>query len=293
MMTVSKVSAGHAGHYYTADMPGQSQLDSQWMGKAANELGVSGPVAPELFKCVIAGQSPDGEPLAQRQGISRRAGIDITFLAPKSVSVAALYHQNRIVLEAHRQAVFVTLSAIEQQAQTRQMRQGKVKFITTGNLVAAAFEHTLNRHNDPQLHTHVVIINATRYRGQWRSFYARKLFQQIKQWGKFYRDKLAAFIIEAGHRLRATEQGFWEIASIPTVVIKLFSKRRSEILDKVGDNASTAQKQYACLTTRPDKKPLPLAELREQWARQIRLVTARQREQARQLSQTEAPDLTR
>ncbi|MEM6453010.1 MAG: MobF family relaxase [Cyanobacteria bacterium P01_D01_bin.105] len=291
MMTVSKVSAGHAGHYYTADMPGQSQLDSQWMGKAANELGVSGPVDPALFKCVIAGKTPNGKPLAQRQGISRRAGIDITFLAPKSVSVEALHHQNSIVLAAHRQAVAVTLSGIEQQAQTRQMRQGKVKFLTTGNLVAAAFEHTLNRHNDPQLHTHVVIINVTRYQGQWRSFYARKLFQQIKRWGKFYRDKLATLIIEAGHQLRATAEGFWEMASIPAAVIKLFSKRRSEILEKVGDNASTVQKQYACLTTRPDKKPLPLAQLRKQWAHQIRIVTARQREQA--MTETQSPDLTR
>ncbi|MEO1396018.1 MAG: MobF family relaxase [Cyanobacteria bacterium J06634_5] len=266
MLTISKSSAGHAAHYYTADNPGQAH--SVWLGLGAKDLGLAGQVDSELFKQVINGTTPQGERLYQRRLISRVDGYDLTLSAPKSVSLIAVWKGDDSVLRAHREAVSQTLKAIEKETQTRKMVSGKVQFITTGNLVAAAFEHTLNRHNDPQLHTHCIIINVTKHQNKWRSFYARKIFQKIKEWGKFYRDRLAEILTKIGHQIRSVGKGFWEIASVPKTIIRTFSRRRAEIIEAVGSDASTAQKQYACLSTRPSKetkKHTTLKRLRQRW----------------------------
>ena len=274
MLTVSKSSAGHASHYYTADNPGQSKTDTIWMGQGAEAMDLAGEVNPELFKQVINGISPEGELLYQRKLISRTDGYDLTFSAPKSVSLLAVWRGDETVLAAHRQAVAHTFKSIEKEAQARMMVNGKIKFLNTKNLVAAAFEHTINRHGDPQLHTHVIVINVTRHRGRWRSFYARKIFQKIKQWGKVYRDRLAQLLVKAGHKLRTAGKEFWEIASMPKAVIKHFSKRRTDIIQKVGADASPAQKQYACLATRPAKRKTPLTKLRQRWNQELKQLTA-------------------
>lgn len=244
------------------------------MGQGTEQLGLAGEVNPEMFKQVISGTSPKGEKLYQRRLISRTDGYDLTFSAPKSVSLLAVWQGDKTVLAAHRQAVAHTFKSIEKEAQARMMVDGKVKFLNTKNLVAAAFEHTINRHGDPQLHTHVIIVNVTRHRDRWRSFYARRIFQKIKHWGKVYRDKLAQILIKAGHKLRSVGKEFWEIASMPKAVIAHFSKRRADIIQKVGADASSAQKQYACLATRPAKKKTPLAKLRQRWSHELKQLTA-------------------
>ncbi len=270
MLTVSKTGASHAAHYYTADTPGQKRADSAWIGKAAVELGLTGQVNPDDFESTINGFSPSGEPLFQRRLISRTDGIDLTFSAPKSVSLLAVWKGSVEILNAHRQAVRETFEKIEQEAQTRIMTGKKVAFHTSKNLVAAMFEHTLNRHNDPQLHTHVVVINTTRYRKRWRSFYARRVFQKIKEWGQYYRDRLAQILQRMGHKLRDRGDGLWEVAAIPVDAIESFSRRRAEIIAIAGPDASSARKQYACLTTRPPKNVQPIERLRERWDREYR-----------------------
>ena len=47
-------------------------------------------------------------------------------------------------------------------AATRVREGGKVDRHQTGNLVVASFRHDTSRAQDPQLHTHNVIMNATR-----------------------------------------------------------------------------------------------------------------------------------
>ena len=276
MLTVSKASAGHASHYYTADNPGQSTLDSEWLGKAAEALELSGSVNPESFKQVISGIAPNGEALYQRRLVSRADGYDLTLSAPKSVSLLAVWKGDAVVRDAHRCAVRETFKQIEQEAQTRMMVDKKVRFIQTGNLAAAAFEHTLSRDNDPQLHTHVVIANVTRYRKKWCSFYARRVFTQIKKWGAFYRKKLSQLLVKAGYKLRAVGKGFWEVASVPPAVIEAFSKRRETIIKMVGESASSAQKQYACLSSRSSKESNSIVKLRKQWTHQVQRLSAAQ-----------------
>lgn len=99
----------------------------------------------------------------------------------------------------------------------------------------------------------------------------------LKGWGELYRTSLAE-LIQAKYRLRATDDGLWELKDMPTSALQLFSSRRQQILDVLGQDPTTAQKQYACLKTRPEKEtPLSLEALREHWhERYARLLSQEQ-----------------
>jgi conjugative relaxase-like TrwC/TraI family protein len=269
MMTLSKASASHAAHYYTEDLPGQNTSDSCWLGKGTVELKLEGVVKPDDFEALLHGNSPTGEPLSQKKRTGTVAAYDLTFSAEKSASVAAVVYESSIVLAAHRWAVTETVRAIEKEVQAREMIGGLVHFTETKNITAATFEHKLSRENDPQLHTHVIVINATKHKGLWRSLYARRIFQKIKEWGQFYRDKMNEALVRAGHELRKAASGVKAISSIPEYVMEYFSKRRKQIIERVGEGATTKQKQYACLSTRKAKQTRPLEALRQQWKSEI------------------------
>ena len=221
------------------------------------------------MKKLIYGYAPNGEPLFQRRTINRTSGYDLTFSAPKSVSIIGILKDHKPLIEAHRKAVIETLKQIELVAQTRLKSSGKVQFVNTNNLVIGLFEHKTNREDDPQLHTHCVVINATKYKGRWRSYYARTVFTQILEWGKQYRDRLAKLVQEIGFKIRQVKDGFWEIDGVPQKLVNLFSKRRQQIIEKVGERASGNVKRYATLTTRKKKSAKTIKELRKRWTKEI------------------------
>ena len=98
--------------YYAKDDP-EHRAASGWFGKGAEELGLKGPVDPEVFRAVLEGKVPDGSGTELgRRGrdgeILHRPGRDLTFSAPKSVSIAALVGGDGRIVEAHDRAVAAT-----------------------------------------------------------------------------------------------------------------------------------------------------------------------------------------
>ena len=100
-----------------------------------------------------------------------RPGFEITFSAPKSVSLAALLptekrpRGDRAVVRAHDEAVKATLDWIEGTLlETRgwDPETGRRPRVKSPSMVAALFRHVASRNRDPQLHTHAVIANMTR-----------------------------------------------------------------------------------------------------------------------------------
>ena len=90
-------------------------------------------------------------------------GFDLTFSAPKSVSVVfALGGEDvaRHVVAAHRAGVRGAVRLRRERTVSRQSGSGEERHVvpTTG-LVAASFTHGVNRNLDPHLHTHVVMAN--------------------------------------------------------------------------------------------------------------------------------------
>lgn len=281
MLSVSTIkSASKAGGYYTAE-DNYYFLGEQatgWYGTGAESLGLEGPVSREMFTEILEGRLPDGTDLTRMEGdVNRhRPGYDLTFSAPKSVSVLALVTGDRFLVEAHNRAVERTLDEVEKLATTRTMQDGVSGMERTGNLVIARFLHDTSRNLDPQLHTHAVVANVTLAEGGWKTLssdtknrqgFTDQVWSEQVSLGTLYRAFLRQDIEAAGYPVTTTgERGEWDITGVP---VKEFSSRRQDILDVVGTDASARQKSVAALDTRNKKEFSDMESVREHWKKTL------------------------
>ncbi|WP_332679451.1 MobF family relaxase, partial [Escherichia coli] len=118
MMSIAQVrSAGSAGNYYT-DKDNYYVLGSmgeRWAGRGAEQLGLQGSVDKDVFTRLLEGKLPDGADLSRMQDGSNkhRPGYDLTFSAPKSVSVMAMLGGDKRLIDAHNQAVDFAVRQVE------------------------------------------------------------------------------------------------------------------------------------------------------------------------------------
>ena len=269
--------------YYEKDDPEHREASS-WAGKGADELGLRGPVDADTFRAVLEGRVPDGsDTRLGRRGkdgeILHRPGRDLTFSAPKSVSIAALVGGDRRIVEVHDRAVAATLAWVEKNAaETRMKDPDTGRMVRAGGqkIVAATFRHDTSRNLDPQLHTHSVIANMVKGQdGKWRSMANEGLYARQKLIGMLYRNELAAGLGKLGYGIEKTHaDGRFEIAGVSREAVEAFSSRRAEIeaameargLGASGDNPRLAER--AALMTRAKKRDIDRGELREVWQRQ-------------------------
>ena len=101
-------------HEYLYDPSHRSA--NRWHGKGAALLDLPRRVGKRVFTAILSGHVPGkdirlGRVLAGEH--QHRPGWDLTFSAPKSVSLEALLHGERRVMRAHDRAVRETLDWIE------------------------------------------------------------------------------------------------------------------------------------------------------------------------------------
>ena len=277
----------HGAHerdgYYAKDDPAHREA-SVWAGRGAEELGLSGPVDPETFKAVLEGKVPDGSGrqlgrMGKDGAIAHRPGRDLTFSAPKSVSLAALVGRDARIVEIHDRAVKRTLAWAERNVAETRMKDpetGRMIRATGQKTVAATFRHDTSRNLDPQIHTHAVLANMVQSDdGKWRTMANEKLYASKMLLGAMYRSELARDLGKLGYRLEKTHaDGRFEIAGVPRKVIETFSTRRAEIeaameernLGTSAENQRLAER--ATLMTRAYKRDVDKAALRGIWERQ-------------------------
>ncbi|MFW0803360.1 MobF family relaxase [Escherichia coli] len=136
-MSIAQVrSAGSAGNYYT-DKDNYYVLGSmgeRWAGRGAEQLGLQGSVDKDVFTRLLEGKLPDGADLSRMQDGSNkhRPGYDLTFSAPKSVSVMAMLGGDKRLIDAHNQAVDFAVRQVEALASTRVMTDGQSETVLTG-----------------------------------------------------------------------------------------------------------------------------------------------------------------
>lgn len=259
------------GDYYTTNAPEQSQ----WFGKGAERLNLKGPVDFQVFERLLSGYLPGGVVMTQTQkGEYHRPGYDLTFSAPKSVSILALVAGNEAVLAAHQEAVFDTLAHIEQQyAALRHKKQQVISFEKTQNLTFACFEEYESRAGDPQLHHHCVLMNATQRADQlWRTLYFDTVYDDKMILGLEYRARLSQKLMALGYVLAFKQGGLFEIKGVPEGLMETFSKRRAQIeswLDEHQVEGGKAAK-VANFESRDAKKPEDLAVSKERWAQELK-----------------------
>ncbi|KTE16803.1 MobF family relaxase [Sphingopyxis sp. H115] len=265
---VASVSAltnsAQASSYYEADdYYAEGGLSpSEWHGKGAEELGLSGDVDRDRFRELLDGKVAGQQLGTVRDGhLEHRPGWDVTLSAPKSVSIMAEVAGDRRLIGAHSQAVKTALAHVEaHMAATRVRHGGSVTREATGNLVIASFQHGTSRAQDPQLHTHNVMMNATQGEdGSWRSLEPRAIYQLQKQIGAIYRQELALKVRELGYEIAPGKESMFEINGVSADVMAAFSTRSAEIEAALGERgtsreeASAAEKQVAALDTRQVK----------------------------------------
>ncbi len=261
----------NAFNYYSGDASAM-----KWLGQGSERLQLIGVVEKEQMLSLLEGRLPDGRRLQNLEG-EHRPGFDMTFSAPKSVSILVGLGVAPELIEFHDEAVEFTIRQIEKEfAETRVSRQGEISFEKTNNLIVAAFRQPSSRANEPALHTHCVTMNMTFHEGDVRSLASdpsriHGVIEQIQNnahyCGLIYRQYLANKIKTAGFHLRITGEGLFEIDGVPEKILQAYSTRRTEILEYMDEKKWSGAKSASIATkiTRNIKEEHDIDVLTNAW----------------------------
>ena len=200
MLSIGKLTAGAEDYYLGAVVRGAEEyyddageIPGRWTGTGGQLLGLGGQVDAEQLRAVLAGRHPHtGEPFSETR--RRVPGFDLTFSAPKSVSLLYAFgtaHDSSQAIKAHEAAVDGALGYLEREAcRVRRGHAGETEYPATG-FVAAAFRHRTSRAGDPQLHTHVLVANlGLGPDGRWSALRGRHLYTHARTAGFLYQAHL-------------------------------------------------------------------------------------------------------
>jgi len=262
MTSASAAKAYYRASDYYASVPGV------WLGEGAEKLGLTGPARPEDFDRLADNLHPQtGERLTTYTRDGRRVGMDMTFNATKSVSIAREMagpgnEGDPQIETAHDEAVAYTLSLIEKEMQARVRVGGSRENRITGNLVAYAVTHRDTRINaedgkpDPSLHKHVFIMNATwdPVEQKWKAAELGQLKHDLPFFEAVFHNRLASNLKELGYGVERKGKAF-EIAGVSDELGKKFSRRTAYIEKVAGKLGITKPESKAKLgaTTRLGK----------------------------------------
>lgn len=259
-------------NYYTKE---QGVEHSYWAGNGAALMGlpVGQAIDPDIYLALWRGEVGDRRLGRVINGETvHRPGWDLTFSAPKSLSILSEVFGVAELREIHERAVRAALARAEGMIDTRLKVGGESRLVATNNGVFACFTHDTSRNLDCQLHTHAFLLNMTWTEAGWRSIQEKRIFQSQKAvvLGTEYRIALARFLKEAGYKLvqHHKDARFFEIDGVPQGLINAFSTRSAQIEQWFQDRGieydSTLAKAVS-LITRKSKETLPRDELRALW----------------------------
>ncbi len=211
-------------------------------------------------------------------------GFDLTFCAPKSVSLVRALKPDDVVAKAIADAHTTALSeAMEYLAahagytRVHNPRTGEKDLVRLPGLVAIAYQHETSRCGDPHLHTHVIVPNRqARADGQLVSIDGTSLYHEARAAGVIYQATLRRELHQSmGFEWAPVDPstGMAELAGVDRDTITAWSRRSTQLREwavnnlKVVDGPlSAAQLAAAQKATRPAKpEELAWSQLSEQW----------------------------
>jgi conjugative relaxase-like TrwC/TraI family protein len=251
--------------------------------EVAGRLAAAAGLDPgEVFRCadgldVFAAALP----FAEDRVDVRRAGLDLTFSAPKSVSVLFGFGDDGVVAEvqaAHRAAVEQTVDYLEglcaRAARGHHTPGEPYHRIETCGWAAVAFEHRTSRAGDPQLHTHVVIPNVVQgVDGRWSAWDTSEAYRQASTGGYLYQAVLRGELTRRlGVSWGPVRRGVAEIEGVPAGLRRLFSSRRQAIEEHLALHGQEGPRaaQVALFATRPAKQRTADGDLRRGWRKRAK-----------------------
>lgn len=276
MLSIAAVAGGRGNYYLSLARDDYytkgGEPPGRWLGLGAEALGLSGQVEGEELKNLLQGFSKDGEiKLVQNAGADNHQGAwDLTFSCPKSVSV--LWSQadadvRRAVQEAQAEAVKEALDYLQDAAAYTRRGKGGTERIPT-KLVVATFEHGTSRAQDPQLHTHALILNVgVATDGKPRTILSQPLYAHKMAAGAVYRAELSNQLEKRLGLALERQKTWFEVQGVPESLVGDFSKRREEIEKALSERGASGAKAAEKLTlaSRPSKGHQPRGELLSQW----------------------------
>ena len=325
MLTIAKLSRWSINYYNdTARAAGQAAKDAQrangGLGEYYSERDTRTPVwlcagdartAAELVglsDVARAGGEADPEVVARwlddgvapngqcGRGFGGRAvhGFDLTFCAPKSVSLIRAVRGDDVaekaIADAHTTAMSEAMEYLAQHAGYTRVHNpvsGEKDLVRLPGVVAIAYQHETSRAGDPHLHTHVIVPNRQpRVDGKLVSIDGTSLYHEARAAGVIYQATLRREL----HRSLGLEwapidpaTGMAELAGVDPASITAWSQRSTQLREwaanhlVVVDGGQPTQAQLAAAqkATRPAKpEQLAWVQLQTMWredARGLRL----------------------
>lgn len=260
VLIVHRLSQGGHRYYLAAvgaagtDAPDLGEAPGRWSGTGAASLQLEGIVDAAALRAVLPA------------GPGRVPGFDLTFAAPKSVSVLhglAPAPVAAAIRSAHDEAVVAGLAYLEHHGCA--VRAGG-HVVGGGGFVVAAFRHRVSRANDPHLHTHALVANqAEAPDGTWRAIHSPLVYSGQRGAGAVYQAALR-------HRLSLLLGLTWEppvrarcdAREVPVHVRRAFSRRAEQVLAQSGGRM--AQRRWAERVTRPARPDrVDMTRLVDRW----------------------------
>lgn len=261
---VSKVAAYYEGYQLGAEDPNAKQHDEpngKWIGAFSERLGFKDSIVHRgEIESALKGYDPKtGNPFSNNAGDERhKPGYDLTFSAPKSVSIAwasASPELQREISAAHQRAIESAIQYAEQTGGAFIQREGHAGAIKVPHheIAAATFEHSSNREGEPHLHTHCVVMNisANGKRVDFDTRYAHTI-------GTAYRAELARSLEKLGFQIEKDGKAF-RLDGFPKELEQQLSTRAAQIAEreaKTGMNSGKAREMHQ-LATREMKGERP------------------------------------
>lgn len=286
----SRAAGGGLGEYYSESetrLPvwlsaGRDTAAAQWL------TGAGGPGESADLDAVTRwlndGESPCG---ATGRAFQKRAGVhgfDLTFCAPKSVSLMRGLGDDvtgKAVADAHAFAIAEAMEYLAEHGgytRVHNPRTGEKDLVRLPGIVAAGFQHETSRAGDPHLHTHVLVPNRqARADGRLVSLDGTSLYHEAKAAGIIYQATLRRELTRSiGVEWNEVDPrtGMAEIAGVNRGDLTSWSTRATQLREWASghlrvecDELSAAQLATAQKATRPRKpEGVARAALRGAWA---------------------------
>ncbi|EJJ8708338.1 conjugative transfer relaxase/helicase TraI [Salmonella enterica] len=278
MLSISSIKGDSAYYSHEDNYYVSGSLESRWLGDGAEKLGLKGEVANADMDAIRQGKLPDGTDLSRMvNGVNKhRSGYDLTFSAPKSVSMMILIGGDTRLLDAWNRSVENGMKEVEKLISARITDGGKTGTVLTGNMVAALYNHDTSRALDPQIHTHALVFNTTFAEDKWRALasdtrmktgFGENLYALQVAIGNLVLQPFRQEAEKLGYEtVTAGKNGLWELKDVP---VAPFSTRSQAISEAAGPDASKKSRDVAALDTRQAKAWADPDLLKAEWRRRL------------------------
>ena len=212
-------------------------------------------------------------------------GFDLTFCAPKSVSLLRALRGDDDVLakaiaDAHSAAIAEAMEYLADHAGYTRIHNpdtGEKDLVRLPGLAAIAYRHETSRCGDPHLHTHVIVPNRqARADGAMVSIDGTSLYHEARAAGIIYQATLRRALHESLSLEWETvdpSTGMAELAGVDRDTITAWSRRSTQLrdwaahhLNLIEEPLTAAQLAAAQKATRPAKpEELAWTQLLAQW----------------------------